>query len=442
MMDRVYFVKKNMLKYVLLGVIFAATSIGSYEQNTSQDQQVARDLIQESIALKGQTQSHSHLNVKFVQQKMMQATGLARHQEIIEQALAREVEVAKQGYVVFYTAVPYMRLFQDVTRKEYQAVVGRIGALQEKAFQFVRYNYNDPVYMQYKNVNDFLIQEITKEGIVDDNIIRLKTILVSTNLAFFGNMGFTGESTYHYFNNPQPWASANPEWLKQSLVSFGYSTQFVDELMQLAQDIVTDTGDLFQIFIPKDLINQIGYLSWRQGIPFDIEFINSMFVGKPVIIKNEQGQIIKEFTRDKMTFGRGDALFSAEINQRIADYKAQYAAGDPTIVAMTNYMLGNIRQGKYHLIPFLDVYKQGVLPYTNFYQARLLIGPWLLDPTRGLKIYRYSTLDKAREQKYKQGLKDIFNRMEQERRQRLGLPIEQQEMPIANDITMQPIAVE
>lgn len=369
---------------------------------TAADQEVARGLFEKAKNYP-ESQSYSQLRVKFVQDKVLGLSGLARHEHIIDLALAKEVEMAKQGYAVFYTAVPYMRMFQDISRKMYKAVVGKVGALEEKAFQFIRYAYQDATYMQYDNVTDFLLTEIAKEGIIDDNLIRLKTILVSTNLAFFGNAGFTGESTYFYFNNPQPWASANPEWLRTALVSFGYSPNFVDELMSLVPDIVTKTGDIFQIFITMNKVDDIGYLSWRQGIPFDVAFIQDLF-GRPT-----------------MKFGRSDRIYAEEINNRIAEFKEKYINGDQGAINMVNYLLKSVANGDYRLSPFLVFYKTGKLPYTNFYQARLLIGPWFLDPTQGVKIYRYSTLDIAREQAYKRRLKDIFRRMEQERRQRLGL---------------------
>lgn len=374
--------------------------------NTTEDKVAAENIIQDAQKLKGSSQSHTHLNNWYIQKKLREEHGLSRNNHVINAALTREIELAKQGYVVFYTAVPYMRLFQDITRKMYKAVVGKIGALQEKAFQFIRYTYDDPIYKKYRDVQEFLYDEIKKEGIIDDNEIRLRTILVSTNIAFFGNIGFSGESTYNYFNNPQPWVSANPEWLRASLQSFGYSEKFLSELMNLAVDIVTDTGDIFQIFVPINMVDRVGYLSWRQGIPFDFDFISKMF------------------ERENMTFGKGDLIFGQEIIDKIAAFKAKYKAKDPEAVQMVKELLENVKNKRYFLSAFLDNYKKGTLAQyknrvLNFYQARLLIGPWMLDPRMGLKIYRYSTLGEERELMYKERLKEIFKRMEQERQERL-----------------------
>lgn len=395
----------------LNGLRLAAQAQAAQESKaTAADKAVAQSLFQRTEQFKKLAQSYAQLSIDSVQEKVLELPGLARHKKLINQALTKEVEMAKKGYAVFYTAVPYMRMFQDIVRKMYKAVHGKVGALQEKAFQFIRYTHNDPVYTQYSNVTDFLIKEIEKEGIIDDNLIRLKTILVSTNLAFFGNAGFTGESTYHYFNNPQPWASANPDWLKAALISYGYSSMFVEDLMALVRGIVTDTGDLFQIFIPLSMVDDIGYLSWRQGIPFDVPFIEDLF-GRP-----------------NMHFDRSDHIYAAEINNKIAEFKKKYQEGDPGVINMVDYLLRNVEMGLYRLTPFFKLYKTGKLPFMNFYQARLLIGQWLLDPIWGLKVYRYSSLDEERESLYKVKLNKIFDRMEQDRRERLQVQEAEQEM--------------
>lgn len=369
--------------------------------NTPEDRTVAEQILQDAQQFKGISQSHSHLVHEDNAQKFKTLGNLDLRSHIIKQALTREVEMAQKGYAVFYTAVPYMRLFQDVTRKEYKAVVGKVGALQEKAFHFIRYTYDDQAYMQYKDATDFLVKELTETGIIDDNLSRLKTILVSTNLAFFGNLGWKEESTYFYFNNPQSWAKANPEWLSASLKSFGYSPEFVEELLPLAKESASKAGELFQIFVPLEMVNSAGYISWRQGIPFDRWFIETVF------------------KRTYLTYNPlVDANFSAFHNSvfaAIAEYKKKYKERDPATVALTDYLITNARNGKYYLFPFLSEYKQGAIPDADLYQARLVIGKWLLDPTMGVKIYRYSTLDAAQERQYKDKLKAIFKRMEEKR---------------------------
>lgn len=350
------------------------------------------------------TQSEAHLSAKNVQEHVSKVDRTL-HAHIQEAAFQNERKL-NNDYDIVYTAIPNMRVFQDITAQLYKRVVGKTSALKE--FKFIRYQFKDPIYDQYKNVTEFLIDEIQKNGIVDDNEIRLKTILISANLAFFGNEGLEGESTWNYFNTPQPWVSA--PWLKflleSSLKSFGYSTQFVPELLELSKSIQTTTGDLFQICIPHQKTDDIGYLSWRQGIPFDVKFINTVF------------------KRVNMSFGRGDKIFHEEINERITLLKEQWKQRVPQTVQLVTELLENVKAGKYRLAPFLEKYKKSpeTLPYINAYQARLLItNNLLLNPESGIKIYRFSTLSPDKEAHYKAQLKDILARMDAEKVQRTGI---------------------
>ncbi|MBI2774772.1 hypothetical protein HYX58_02090 [Candidatus Dependentiae bacterium] len=364
------------------------------------DEQVAMQLFDSVKAAEKRgysfTQSQAQLSVPRIQQKVRSLEKLAQNKKIIDECFRKEMDM-KNTHYVFYTAVPYLRLFQDITRKLYKRKVGNIGALSQKSFQFIRYTYNDPIYGQYKDVTDFLIQEIQENGMVDDNLTRLKTILVSTNLAFFGNIGFTGESTYYYLNHPQPWARAKREWLDASLKSFGYSTAFSNELLALQDLTKTGMGDLFQLFIPKEMVNSIGYLSWRQGIPFDVPFISAIF------------------QRPNLSLSRADQIYPDEINKLINEIKKNWKEKDPATVTLVNNLLESVRAGKFHLDEFLQTYKKApaALPFLNYYQARLLVtNDQLLNPSSGIIIYRYSSMDPQKEQEYKAKLNGILEKME------------------------------
>jgi len=360
--------------------------------------EVTDSLIQDAkAAAKNPTQSQAHLNVPFVQTKVKELGWLDKNESIIKEILQKE-----KGYpnlYCFYTAVPSAyQILQDVTRKLYKVRHGKKGGLAagKKSFQFIRYALTNPIYNKYKNVTEFLTKEFTTAGIVDDNLSRIKTILVATNLALFGNVGLEGESTYHYFNQAQPWATAGKSLLEECLKSFGYSTAFADELLQVAQLIQSNKGMILQYFIPPKLVNSIGYKSWRQGIPFDEDFIKKLF-GKT-----------------KLTFGRSDQIFSGDIDKAIAQWKSKYAAKDADTVGSVKSMLSKIARGQFHLYPFIDQYKKNPisLNYANFFQARLLVSDkYLLNPASGILVYRYTHLDKEKEELYKQKLNEVISKI-------------------------------
>jgi len=397
------------VRCVVLGVLVGAIlsiPVTYTEQNaftpTPADQAELKHILHEVNRAKGQgyTQTEAQLSVPSVQQAMSGELNFARNKGIITEALHKE-HALKDGYYVFYTAIPYMRLFQDVTRKLYKRKIGNVGALKDKSFQFIRYSYNDPVYGQYKNATDFLVKELTQNGIIDDNQVRLKTILVSTNLSLFGNAAFAGESTWRFLNKPQPWGVAPAAWLEASLKSFGYPAEYAKKLIALVPLIKHDQGDLFQIFVPKAVVDEVGYLSWRQGIPFD------------------PGIIEKWFGRDPLRLGKlgevKDAIIHDEINERVYNLRRQWKTGNPEFKGLVNLMIQHAQEGKYWLSTGLDAYKNSPEQVfeINHQQARLLItNDMLLNPDSGIKIYRYSNLPASQISEYKKKLKNVMLEME------------------------------
>jgi hypothetical protein len=383
----------------LSGLVLLCVSgiISAQYVQTPADQAEVKNLLQQADSIKGKeySQSEAHMSVPSVQKLMSGMADLARNKRIIDETLAKERELQKTHYV-FYTAVPYMRLFQDVTRKLYKKKVGNVGALKDKSFQFIRYTYDDPIYKEYKNATDFLVKEITQNGIIDDNDIRLKTILVATNLALFANIRVTGESTWDYLNHPQAWVQASSDRLEAALKSFGYPTSFTKRLMELAPLIQHDQGELFQIFIPKNMVDDVGYVSWRQGIPFDPELIKRMF-GRALVKADGVNPVYHD-----------------EIDQRIYTIKRQWKAKDREAMSMVNTMLDHAKRGDYRLSPVLQQYQQNPAEVfgINYQQGRLLVtDSMLLNPTSGIKIYRYSNVSQDKVREYKKKLRHIMLEM-------------------------------
>lgn len=346
-------------------------------------------------------QTFAHLNAREVQPKVYTLENLVKNKKVIEATIAQEKQHYKD-YYVFYTAIPHMMLFQDVALRAYTHTYGKIGALQKDAFQFIRYNYTDPVFNQYHDVTDFLLKELNAQGTINDNISRLKTILVSTNLALFANVGFTGESTWHFFSNPQKWVQLNPIFLINCLKYFGYPPTFATEFLSLNNHLIDPDGNLpsslMQIFIPKKLVNAIGYVAWRHGIPFDPEYIQTVM------------------KRKSMTFGIGDNLTYEEIKQHTEEFQERWRKGDPAAKAMVQNLMKKVAMGVFRLNPFLDQYMKdpNTIRSINYRQARLLItNNILLNPKSGVEIYRYHTfVDPEKLKQYYQNLEAIFNRMD------------------------------
>lgn len=393
--------KTDFKRISIVGLILViSSSINLYNEQPASSA-VAEQLFKQVEQKHGKnlTQTEALMSLPENQEKIKQLPHLNIYEPIIKAALAKEQEYRVCCYV-FYSSIPYMRLFQDIARKLYKRKGLPWGAFQTKAFQFIRYTFQDPVYSQYKDVTDFLLQEIMKNGVVDDNDNRLKTILVSTNVALFGNADFPGESTYNYFMHPQGWAQAKKEWLEACLVSYGYSASYADELLTLLPYTQTTTGDLFQFIIPIDLVNKIGYLSWRQGVPLDPYFIDQILGGQELTNSSQETRGLEG------------------TNFLVYKFKDRYKAHDPEAIKLVNYMLDQIRKGKFYLYPRLSEYRDHPVSLAGimYYQARLLVDSnTILNPTSGIKIYRYSTLDPEKEKIYRTKLSEIMKRMDKEK---------------------------
>ncbi len=417
-------------KKLLLFIITAVSQLLAAQDKpkpTKYDQEFAKNLFEQvAKAKRPYSQSQAHMSTKNIQDKIVEnVTGLAKNRKIVNATLKKERDYKKTHYV-FYTALPTFHLLQDVTRKLYKRVVGAPTSIKEKKFQFLRYDYKDSKYDQYKNINEFLINEINENGVINDRNPDIGTILVSTNLALFANAGFTGESTWYFFRQVQPWAKEQ-SWidfkkklLESALKSYGYSTDHADKLMALEQFLEDNEGnlgaDLFQIFVPKKMVDNLGYVSWRMGMPFDREFI------------------LKLLGRKTMTFGVGDKIVYKPdekegpkpgvqyLEPTVIDFSKKWKQKDPTTVDMVNSLLQNVKAGKFKLSPLLKQYTTDPkkVKNINYTQARLLVtNDMLLNPKSGIRIFRYYSLDPAKEQEYKKQLKGIIDQIELERQQKI-----------------------
>ncbi len=399
-------------KQIILGIILATYAITAYDLHAgAADEAFAQELIDKAERAKAQgytlTQSQAHFSAPQAQKPVKKQLNLAKHRKIIEAALDKEIEFNKTHYV-FYTAIPFARVTQDVTRELYKRTIGEKGALKDNAFQFIRYTYKDPIFNKYANVTDFIVEQVKKYGMINKTRNPdIHTILVSTNIAIFGNPTLTSESSYHFFGvQAQKWAEPKREFLEDSLKAFDYSTDFIDELLALSELIKTETADLFQIFVPKESINQIGYLSWTRGIPFDEEFISKLLKRTKLELAKISGQVIRD---------------------TIWNFIHKYENNDPQAINLSKIILENAPKGAYHLHPFLEEQYEknpASLPHINFYQGRLLVtNDFLLNPESGISIFRYTTLDPLKEEEYKTKLTAIIERMEKEKQDRLGITV-------------------
>jgi hypothetical protein len=198
------------------------------------------------------------------------------------------------------------------------------------------------------------------QGGYNDNNKDIRSHLLSVNLALFGNTYRTGESTFDYFlTNRSVLPLATKELVSEIFDFFDFDKTIGDELIPDPSSLDAGFGTLLQIFISKKLVDTCVYLA----IPWGCPYTNDLGVGGYEFIK-----------------GYG--------------YQAQIS---PIIQAIQS---GTLPKGKF------TKYALGTL------QARIILGTdIMLNPNRGVKIFREVNLPKAKLDAYQNEIRKIAVRV-------------------------------
>jgi len=203
---------------------------------------------------------------------------MSEYQGIVDQAIARERELC-DSYQVFYHGQRLgFRVLQDVLKEIYSFI-----NIQHplKDFEFLRTWYQAE---KLPEVNEFIDREeselIEQQKFVGkkptpaeiawhDHLPHLTKNMLCVNLALFGNFTNEWESSFWYFvNNHNIAAIELEDMLKGIFAHFGFNKLYIRQILKLQELIQTREGNLVQIFIPKDKVDNYVYLSQPFGTPF------------------------------------------------------------------------------------------------------------------------------------------------------------------------------
>ena len=95
----------------------------------------------------------------------------------------------------------------------------------------------------------FLIEEIKKFGLINDNNPH-RMLLLSTNLALFGNVGYKNECTWTYFMDATSHAEVSREIYERILDTYGLTYQYISEFTKLEKllEKASKEQTLLQVF--------------------------------------------------------------------------------------------------------------------------------------------------------------------------------------------------
>ena len=338
------------------------------------------------------TQSQAHMSLPEIKKLIEEKYNLKPYQKMIDTILNREKEY-KDNYYVFYHGMKNVWYVpQDLYTRLYFHFK-KLPANLLQSFLFLRF---DGIPASPVSVQDFLVKKLKENGLINDH--DLKDRLLSVNLALFGSVGDDPECTWQYFMQGRKSMEPDRQIYEKILDSFGLPYTYIDELMKLSKFFTTsesssakateDRETIVQIFVPKNKVDQIGYLAWIRGNPAHQKTMD-------MVLQSLQD---KKFEKSPLAMDYYTALFKREQEKN----------------PIFSNLLERVYAGDFTLSYFLKFYCNypELIKDINRYQARLIFTPdVLLNPLSGVKIFRYSAVRPEQMQKYHQKFDDIFKKI-------------------------------
>jgi hypothetical protein len=355
----------------------------------------------------GMTQSEAHMSVPLIKRMIDNLYDFEKnpyYKQLYQNVVRREREFNDTHYAFYNAFSNEWRVPQDLYLKLYM----RLHPLTIDIEDFRTFRW---IPMTHQTPKQFLKNEMQEYGLVNDNELRVKAHLLSTNLALFGNVGFAGECTFEYFLNAKSNTSVSDTVFKGILDIFDNPTsyksgetpvlyEFLPEIAELNQYLVVvplpndkTPQTLSQIFIPRKIVDQVAYVAWVQGNPYDEKLVN--WVETQIQSRPGQAPIFAK-----------SAPFLQEIRDLFKDERANHP--------LFRKILEGIEAGKYAISSVLDEYKETpqLVPGLNNLQARLILSPeYVGNPSANVKIFVYDRIDRKKKEIYEQKLNEVANKI-------------------------------
>jgi hypothetical protein len=307
---------------------------------------------------------------------------------IISDCLVKEQDLKASHYAFYHATGNEWRLAQDLYTQLYARQ--NPGKTVGETFTFLRFKN-----LSERNAKEFLVNELKKNGLVDDTG-KLGAILLSVNLSLFGNIGWPTSCTWEYFLKEMGHKVPDRKIYEKMMDKFGLShgKKHIDELLSLVKLYDTKENTLLQIFVPQDTIDDIGYLSWSKGMPMHEESIDW----------------IKDYKKRKSLTKKDGKHPTVLAMEELAHRFKKEKESNP----LFKDLMESVKDGDFSVDAFLKVYRNTPWKVSNINntQVRLIFSPdVLLNPASGVQFYRYSTVSKKRLSEYLKRLNEIVDKI-------------------------------
>ena len=337
-------------------------------------------------------QSQAHLQLPAIRNLIKNdfSSKVVPYFNIISSAIVKEAELKKTHYVFYHAAPSITAVLSDVFTQLYFNEHPETKLTEDNTFRFLRFQGEK----QDMTAQEFLADQLSKNGLVDDSG-KLGAYLLSVNLALFGNVGSKTECTWYWFINNER-SVPKPDLCNAIMDQFGLSRKYVSNIMALDDILAAKESTLLQIFIPKDIVDEIVYLAWIRGVPASgpiMDWIKKYQKSKAVPEAHRKGLVHTSLSREALAekFKK-----EKENNPLFRDFMKQLEAGDFSADA------------------FLTAYcnKPYDLPNMNETEGRILFTQeGLHSPSSGIKFYRYLTTPRDKLEEYTVQLNGVVQKL-------------------------------
>lgn len=289
-------------------------------------------------------------------------------ESVIKPLMLNEVKYHDTHYCFYHAQQPIFQLIHDLSRELWEALGN--GSVPDD-YTFLRFWRND---VGAQTVNEFI--DAHERGNHETRWYnrQMAEKILSVNLALFGNLNHDGECSFHYFLKN---FSVNQNFydqglhdtkqiahhlVKNVLAQLDLQNIYAQPLCDLTDLLQSKTGNLFQILVPKEKVDDWVYVCHGSG-----------------------------------HYGYG------------TPYRVNDLSRDPIVQAAYNPYKKRFTK----ISPILDAYRRNPesIEHIDKIQARLVFVPEVLNPQSGIKIIRFSSIEPQALQEYTKKLKELVAQM-------------------------------
>lgn len=337
-----------------------------------------------------QTQAHVHVREmrKLIQDNF--SNKVVPYFDIISRMITKEAELKNSHYVFYHAAPSITAVMADLyTQLEFH-FHPETQKTMDNEFRFLRFQGES----KEMPVREFVVKEMRESGLIDDSG-KLGAYLLSVNLSMFGNVGSETECTWYWFLESAR-SVPKPDIFEKMMEKFGLTKKYINEIIALDDILATKESSLLQIFVPKEMVDDIVYLAWIRGIPATgpiMDWIKE-YQSSKAIPKRDRGLL----THTKMSREALATIFKKEQEKN----------------PLFKKFMKDLEAGEFSTYAFLRAYcsKPYDVPYLNETEGRMLFTKeGLLNPHSGIKFYRYFTTSHKKLAQYTTKLNAIVQKL-------------------------------